>query len=258
MSHQTSAVLQARDRRPLPQQLRDRIHQTIVADGLRPGDRLPTEPVLADRFQVGRSTIREALRLLEREGLIEVQHGRGSFVSGVAQLGAERPITRFESITEMLGGLGYSEVETRVLGVHERPPSADERRELSLKRGARVIQLDRLRMSGGKPLIYSVNVLDRSLISGPLEDVEWSSSLIQLLDGLGHRVASSAAHIRATLAPPLDAELLANVSEIPWLLITETCVTSTGRPVLLAEDFQRADVFAFHIVRRRDADSQPQ
>src|SRR5919204_3190571 len=96
-----------RDRRPLPLQVRDLLDETIRAEGWCPGDQLPPEPMLAERFGVGRSTLREAMKLLERDGLIEVRRGRGSFVSAVAELGGERPITRFESLTQMMKGLGY-------------------------------------------------------------------------------------------------------------------------------------------------------
>jgi GntR family transcriptional regulator len=36
----------------------------------------------------------------------------------------------------------------------------------------------------------------------------------------------------------------------PWLLVTETAVTSSGRPVLHAGDYHRGGAFAFHVVRR--------
>lgn len=46
-----------------------------------PGDRLPSEPALAAELGVGRSSLREAIRLLTREGLLLVRHGNGTFVA---------------------------------------------------------------------------------------------------------------------------------------------------------------------------------
>jgi len=57
----------------------DRLLEQIGDGRLRPGDALPTERELAEAFQVGRSSVREGLRMLESRGLIEPE-GNGSFV----------------------------------------------------------------------------------------------------------------------------------------------------------------------------------
>lgn len=52
--------------------------KALIIDGvLKPGDKLPSEVELAKQFQVGRPTIREALRILELSGLVSVQKGFG-------------------------------------------------------------------------------------------------------------------------------------------------------------------------------------
>ncbi|HEY4439566.1 MAG TPA: FadR/GntR family transcriptional regulator [Candidatus Elarobacter sp.] len=55
----------------------------IVSGELRPGSALPTEPEMSARFGVSRSVVREALRVLDARGLIEVRHGSGTRVSAV-------------------------------------------------------------------------------------------------------------------------------------------------------------------------------
>ena len=59
------------------QEIAEDIHQAIMAGKLHSGERLPSERSLAEQFQVGRLTIREALRTLETKGLIQIKHGRG-------------------------------------------------------------------------------------------------------------------------------------------------------------------------------------
>lgn len=56
------------------------LRQSIRAGELKPGDRLPSETKLAQDHRRSVPTIRDALRLLQDEGLIEKQHGRGNFV----------------------------------------------------------------------------------------------------------------------------------------------------------------------------------
>ena len=238
-----------RDRRPLPQQLRDHILAMIRNERMRPGDQIPAEAALCERFQVGRSTVREAMKLLQRDGLIEVRHGRGSFVSAVAELRSERPITRFESVTDMMRRLGYS-VENRVLGVCERRATEAERVELALPKNALVVDLERLRMHEGEVFIYSQNVFAREILTQPLHEIDWSGSLLELLAEFGYVIISSAAHIRAVATPERLSTLDLDIPDMPWLLITETCVSSTGQSILSAEDYHRSDVFGFHVVRR--------
>lgn len=62
------------------ERIADQLRASIRAGELRPGDRLPAETKLAERFKRSVPTIRDALRLLRDEGLIEKQHGRGNFV----------------------------------------------------------------------------------------------------------------------------------------------------------------------------------
>lgn len=59
------------------EQVADQIRQWIVAGSLSPGDRLPTEEALSERFQTSRGTVREALRLLSSEHLIVTRPGGG-------------------------------------------------------------------------------------------------------------------------------------------------------------------------------------
>ncbi|GHG60463.1 GntR family transcriptional regulator [Streptomyces griseocarneus] len=62
------------------ERIADDLRESIRAGQLGPGERLPSETVLAEEYGRSVPTIREALRLLRDEGLIEKQHGRGNFV----------------------------------------------------------------------------------------------------------------------------------------------------------------------------------
>ncbi|MTJ82774.1 MAG: phosphonate metabolism transcriptional regulator PhnF [Telmatospirillum sp.] len=65
---------------PLWRQIRQSLMDDIDHGRFRPGDRLPTEFELAGRFQVNRHTVRRALAEMEKEGLLRVEQGRGTFV----------------------------------------------------------------------------------------------------------------------------------------------------------------------------------
>lgn len=58
----------------------DQIGQLVAEGQLKPGDRLPSERELVERFQVSRASIREAISALEMMGLIEVRSGEGTYI----------------------------------------------------------------------------------------------------------------------------------------------------------------------------------
>jgi len=68
------------DRRPLYEQVSDRLREFIDINQLQPGDRLMTERDLARQLSVGRSSIREAITALRARGEVEVRHGDGIYL----------------------------------------------------------------------------------------------------------------------------------------------------------------------------------
>lgn len=64
----------------LSDEVASKLQQQIAAGRYKPGDKLPTEPELMQHFKVGRSSIREAVRILANSGLVRVQQGLGTFV----------------------------------------------------------------------------------------------------------------------------------------------------------------------------------
>jgi DNA-binding FadR family transcriptional regulator len=64
----------------------DQLKRYILSSGAKAGARLPSERDLAERLGVGRSSVREALKVLEAVGLVEIRYGDGAYVA--AQAGA--------------------------------------------------------------------------------------------------------------------------------------------------------------------------
>ncbi|MEG0360373.1 MAG: FadR/GntR family transcriptional regulator [Longicatena sp.] len=65
----------------LPEQIADTIIELIIADKYEPGDKIPTELQLSEQLQVGRSSIREAIKVLISRNILYVKRGIGTFVS---------------------------------------------------------------------------------------------------------------------------------------------------------------------------------
>lgn len=73
----------------------------VAAGRLRAGDRLPSERDLAERFEVSRPTVREALRALSVLGVLEIRHGGGAFVSSLNAAELLGPLNFFLSLSDV-------------------------------------------------------------------------------------------------------------------------------------------------------------
>ena len=65
----------------LYEQIVQQIKESIVNGSLKPGDQLPAERELAQRFGVSRTAVREAVKALREKGLVEAYSGRGTFIT---------------------------------------------------------------------------------------------------------------------------------------------------------------------------------
>lgn len=238
-----------RDSRTLAVQLRDRIADLIREEGLKPGDKLPTEAQLTQRFKISRPALREALKLLEQDGVIYVEHGRGRFVSALSAVQVDRPITVFESVSDMARQYGYRTIN-KVLSISEETPDERVVESLKLDPADRVIRIERLRLHDDQPILYCIDYVPRSIIPARLYDLDWSGSLLNLLEQYGNRPRMSAASVSSVMLPD-DVIARHGLGDFgPALLITETCFNAAGAPVNYAIDYHRGSHFAFSLTRK--------
>lgn len=99
---------QARTHRKTPVLLAESIAAGIANDGLRPGDRLPVEAEMLARYGVGRASMREALRILEAQGVLDIRVGAGGGPF-VAQPQPQK-VARVLSLMLRLSEVSFSEV----------------------------------------------------------------------------------------------------------------------------------------------------
>ena len=234
---------------PMSVVLRDALVTYFEDHGVKPGDRVPSEPEIVEQFKVGRSTAREALKLLEHDGLVEVRAGLGRYLTSLSAAAVARPVTRFESVSHMLEGLGYS-ASTLVLSVKEDSANDAEQDALSIEPDRQVVRVERLRSERDVPLIYSLDTIIRDHLPGPVRHVDWSGSISTLMRDQGRDLVFSTARIQALNLPAETAQKYSLSEFDPWLLITETVFSTTGEPVLYAQDYHRGDLFSFNVLRR--------
>lgn len=235
--------------RTIVQQVRDAVLNLIRTEKLGMGDRLPSEERLTEQFGVSRPALREALRGLEQDGILRTEHGRGRFVMAGAALQVERPITTFESVTDMLEGYGYK-TTTRLLSVKSLAASEDLAEGLRCPLGTPVVQIERLRSKAGRPILYSLDYVPAEIAGQAAIDLDWATSVVQTLRRRGLGPIASTARVSATTLPD-KAKSTWNIPDFgAALLVTETCFTVDGIAVLFAKDYHHGKYFSFSFARR--------
>lgn len=81
--------MQAVEKISVVQQVEKGIKDYILNEEVQIGDKLPSEKVLCEELQVGRGTVREAIRLLQAKGYVEIVTGRGAFVISKEEAGTK-------------------------------------------------------------------------------------------------------------------------------------------------------------------------
>lgn len=133
----------------IAQALRDRIRAGRAA----PGERLDNQRSLARDFGVTLMTLRQALEVLERDGLITRRHGLGTFVASPS---VDYDILHFRAFAGDLTAVG-EDVTTRFLRAQFARADRGAARELGLDPGARVFVLERLRLVDGHPTSFQAS-----------------------------------------------------------------------------------------------------
>ncbi|MBG9444009.1 FadR/GntR family transcriptional regulator [Cytobacillus firmus] len=121
--------------------LADKLIECYLGGNLKPGERLPSERELAVQFNVSRTTIREALRTLELNGLIDIRQGGGSYVKvSDIQSSKEEIITAVKAenplVYEMLELRRALEAESSFLAAKRATPADLEKLRIAVNQMA--------------------------------------------------------------------------------------------------------------------------
>jgi GntR family transcriptional regulator len=130
-----------------------------------------------------------------------------------------------------------------------RPPADAERRLRLLADGESVMEVERVRLADGRPVIYSRDRIPVALL-GDHSAEAMDSSLYLLLEAAGHPVARASAQLIPTLANAKLARLLQVKRGAPLLRIDQVDYDQRGRAVMLSDEWHVADAFELIVNRR--------
>lgn len=206
-----------------------RIHNQIKRDiekhVYKVGDRIPAERQLAVKFGVSRMTLRQAIKTLEEEGILERRLGSGTYVASQKVQEKMSGIMSFTQITEANGQTPSSKVISYQIG----QPSLSEKERLHLDAQASILRMERIRYADDVPICHEVVTVPYDLVKNNSKE-EISSHLYETLEKNGNRIGRVTEYISASVCNEQDARLLQ--AKKGQALITRRQVTelTNGRP----------------------------
>lgn len=225
--------------------IRETLENEIATGKLSAGERLPTEPQLADRFGAGRHSVRRAVEALATEGKLSVEQGRGTFVETAPRL--TYTLGRRTRLRKNLVPQGY-EVGSEFLGSRMITPPARVAVQLDLDDGALVIESQRLTLAGSLPIAFGEIYHDASCFADIVERRETLGSHTAAYKSYGiEDYVRTQTSMFARSARPEEAKILKQHPDMPVLVIHAVDADLTGAPIACSHVVWSAARVTFNI-----------
>ncbi len=233
---------QGKDRQPKYQRIADALRDAIRAGEYGPGDRLPGENDLMATYGVARMTARQALGVLQNEGIAESRKGAGVFVRAFQPL-RRRGIQRLsreqwgEGRSIWSADIGDRELTVDQIRVTEETPPEHIARVLDLGAGEAACVRSRRFVLDGKPVLLATSYLPADLVAGSAitQEDTGPGGVYARLGELGHKPVHFREEIRSRMPSQEEASRLNLSMGTPVILICRTAFADEGRPVEVNE-----------------------
>jgi GntR family transcriptional regulator len=227
--------------RAVYKQIADHLRTAIGRGSLREGEQLPSEAQLMEHYGVARMTIRNAMRVLQDEGLVTAEHGRGVYVRSrppVRRLASDRFAQRHRkegmaAFTVEAAQIGATP-EVDMLTVTQGRPHGEVADRLGLADDSDVVVRSRRYLLDGRPVETAVSYIPADLAEGtPIADPNpGPGGIYARLEEQGHTLARFTEDVSARMPTPEEARMLALRPGVPVFHLVRTCACRESRPQL--------------------------
>ena len=225
--------------------VKEEIERRILAGEIKPGDKLPSEPALAKEFEVSRPTLRESLKMLQREGTLISKNGVGTYVNERSSL-IVNPLNKLRSLGEMIKRVGYKESETDVV-LYTREAEPEWREKLWTEDP--VVVLERTRTADDQKVAFYYNIFPRDIAADHF-DQGFSGALFEFLrDKMGISISYAMTEICAVgTTEERDLKARATLGD-DLLLLKQLHYDAEDRAVFYSLDYLKSSVFQLFVIR---------
>ncbi len=237
------------EKAPLYDLIEQNLRQLIMSGQLNIGESVPSEWELVNLYGVSRLTVRNALDNLTRQGWLVKRHGVGTFVTHptVTEISPSKL-----SFSEQMRAIGRKP-SSRLVSLRVMPAEAEVAKRLKLEQGQPVVEIVRVRLADGEPVLLETSCLSQKRFPGLEAATELTSS--SLYEWLATHYQTTVAMMDQTLEPVLlsdaQAHHLETLPGTPAMFSKVLAYTSAGEPIEYAWSVTRGDQCRFYFSFRR-------
>lgn len=241
------------DKRLPSRRIADDLRASIESGELASGAKLPSERDLAARYGTARNTAREAISILQTEGLVVAQHGRGVFVrprTPLMRLGSNRYSRRLRGET----GLSPFRIEvtkqgrtpkTECRSVEPAPAPADVADRLGLEVGELVVRRENWYFADDEPVQVGVTYIPLGVAGdSPLATAKvlGKGSIYARFEDVGYVITRIREEISARMPSPDEVTGLAMPPGVPVIEVLHTSFDADHQPFEVTRFVMRGDL----------------
>ncbi|MEU4955796.1 GntR family transcriptional regulator [Streptomyces lavendulae] len=236
-------------------QIAEDIIEQVRAGVLKPGDQVPSEAEMAERYGVSGGTVRKAMLEIRASGLVDTRHGKGSYVRDRPPV-RHRSSDRFRRSLRQGGKAAYlaeseqsgatAKVSVIYIGPIEAPEAIAQR--LGVEPGTQVLARRRLYFRNGAPVETATSYLPWDVVRDIPElfaENPGDGGIYARLEEHGHTFAEFVETLRARPAAKAEASELALSPGATVVHLLRNAVTDAGRVVEVCDTLMAADQFVF-------------
>ncbi len=227
------------------------VYETIcqwLKDGkYKPGEKLPGENILSEQFQVSRGTLRQAMLLLQEDGLISNHQGKGNIVLSCQNLESNG----LEKVGNPIIDFCVQPIDHTVTTIGFQPATHKHQEVLKLRQSSIVAVIDITYYSKEAPVGFAMVYMPHEILDDGRVDLENTDSVYEFYTQL---LESDSLYSDTKLRIVHARERLADILHIPQgdplLILEEELYTQYDKPVLSQKLYMGADLYEIGLHRK--------
>lgn len=215
--------------------------QLIENGEWKPGDKIPSENELCDKFEVSRMTIRQAINNLVEQGYLSRKRGIGTFVQLPK---VEQKLQGMTGFTEDMLSRGMKP-SSELLSFRLVLATAKIAKRLKIQEGDSVYEVRRIRLADEEPIAFEMTYLSPTLVKDINEEILQQSLYEHLEKRLGLKLVRATQAIEASIATEEEAGHLHIPKKAPVLVMRQWSYAEDELPLEYVKCIYRGDRYKF-------------